>query len=441
MKTEESDMEAETGLDTENEAAPMRTSTQGGVNGIPRPRRSHRKKGEKKLPAVTAMAWLCVDANGSSALLQSDKWRVAEKLGIQARDLRLLDPQLSTTASPCAILCRDRSIIVNLEHIKAIITVDKVLLVNYGHDEAGTKFAEELGQRLANPGAASKFSSSMKDLQQSVNSMEPHSQYGTTNRTMEGSLPFELRALECCLESLAASYDQLTTDLEVAAYPLLDGMAIGVTPENLDQVRRNKNKLVRLTTRVQTAREVLEKFLNNHDDMHDFNITANRDRENALQEERARSLQEANAALGGDVGEALMGHSAPSSVSVDSSIVENEVADVEMLLEAYYMHIDAAFNRLETLNEYIKDTEDMVSIKLDTHRNALITVDLVLTAFSACLAIITAISGIFGMNLESGLETAPHVFQQVTLASSLGSLLVFVIFLLWAYKRGLLVFA
>lgn len=42
-----------------------------------------------------------------------------------------------------------------------------------------------------------------------------------------------------------------------------------------------------------------------------------------------------------------MGRSAPSSVSVDSSIVDNEVADVEMLLEAYYMHIDAAFNRLQ----------------------------------------------------------------------------------------------
>lgn len=39
------------------------------------------------------------------------------------------------------------------------------------------------------------------------------------------------------------------------------------------------------------AREVLEKFLNDDDDMHDFNITANRDRENALQEERMRSLQ------------------------------------------------------------------------------------------------------------------------------------------------------
>jgi len=57
------------------------------------------------------------------------------------------------------------------------------------------------------------------------------------------------------------------------------------------------------------------------------------------------------------------------------------------------------------LNEYIKDTEDMVSIKLDTHRNALITVDLVITAFTASLAMVTAITGIFGMNLESGLET------------------------------------
>lgn len=42
-------------------------------------------------------------------------------------------------------------------------------------------------------------------------------------------LPFELRALECCLESLAGTYDVLTTDLEAAAYPLLDGLALGVS--------------------------------------------------------------------------------------------------------------------------------------------------------------------------------------------------------------------
>lgn len=36
-----------------------------------------------------------------------------------------------------------------------------------------------------------------------------------------------------------------------------------------------------------------------------------------------------------------------SSVSTNSSIVENEVAMVEMLLEAYFMNYDNAFNRLQ----------------------------------------------------------------------------------------------
>lgn len=40
-----------------------------------------------------------------------------------------------------------RSIIVNLEHIKAIITVDKVLVVNYGQDENGTKVCGGCFQR------------------------------------------------------------------------------------------------------------------------------------------------------------------------------------------------------------------------------------------------------------------------------------------------------
>jgi len=51
---------------------------------------------------------------------------------------------------------------------------------------------------------------------------------GVVVRLQVGALPFELRALECCLESLAASYDVLTTDLEANSYPLLDGMAQGV---------------------------------------------------------------------------------------------------------------------------------------------------------------------------------------------------------------------
>ena len=42
-----------------------------------------------------------------ASAVQADKWRIAHNLGIQARDLRLLDPNLSSTYPP-AILCRDK---------------------------------------------------------------------------------------------------------------------------------------------------------------------------------------------------------------------------------------------------------------------------------------------------------------------------------------------
>jgi hypothetical protein len=40
-------------------------------------------------------------------------------------------------------------------------------------------------------------------------------------------------------------------------------------------------------------------------------------------------------------------------------MMESEIAEVEMLLEAYFIHYDNTFNRLKTLSEFIKDTEVM----------------------------------------------------------------------------------
>ena len=43
---------------------------------------------------------------------------------------------------------------------------------------------------------------------------------------------------------------------------------------NLERVRRIKNRLVRLTTRVQTLREMLEKLMDDDSDMHAMHLTA-----------------------------------------------------------------------------------------------------------------------------------------------------------------------
>jgi len=56
--------------------------------------------------------------------------------------------------------------------------------------------------------------------------------------------------------------------------------------------------------------------------------------------------------------------------------------------------------RLQTLNEYIQDTEDLVNLKLDQHRNQLIGIDPTSTTFSAAVAMMAATAGYFGMNLN-----------------------------------------
>lgn len=49
---------------------------------------------------------------------------------------------------PSAILCRDKALVCNLEHIKCIISTDYVLVLN-ANDEAVIYFIQELQRRIA----------------------------------------------------------------------------------------------------------------------------------------------------------------------------------------------------------------------------------------------------------------------------------------------------
>ncbi|AES65935.2 hypothetical protein MtrunA17_Chr2g0307931 [Medicago truncatula] len=63
------------------------------------------------------------DSNGHSSQIDVDKYAIMHRVQINACDLRILDPLLSY---PSVILGREKAIILNLEHIKMIITADEV---------------------------------------------------------------------------------------------------------------------------------------------------------------------------------------------------------------------------------------------------------------------------------------------------------------------------
>ena len=77
------------------------------------------------------------------------------QLNLHTRDLRILDPML-TQMNPCAILCRDRAILINLEHIKCIVTMEYVLVLNV-ESRAVLSFLDELQRKLKQQVSTSKL--------------------------------------------------------------------------------------------------------------------------------------------------------------------------------------------------------------------------------------------------------------------------------------------
>ena len=78
---------------------------------------------------VGLRSWLKLDKSGRPEHVLANKHRLTDELGLQSRDLRLLDPAKSTSY-PSAILCRDRALLVNLEQIRCIITTQYVLVLD-----------------------------------------------------------------------------------------------------------------------------------------------------------------------------------------------------------------------------------------------------------------------------------------------------------------------
>lgn len=97
--------------------------------------------GERKKSTYTRKV-LKFSSTGQSSLMEAKKVSITHTLGVQSRDLRLLDPQLATSY-PSAILCRDQALIVNCEQVKCIITRHYLLLLN-PEDETVRPFVEVL---------------------------------------------------------------------------------------------------------------------------------------------------------------------------------------------------------------------------------------------------------------------------------------------------------
>ncbi|MCF7830775.1 CorA family magnesium transporter [Candidatus Gracilibacteria bacterium] len=91
----------------------------------------------------------------------------------------------------------------------------------------------------------------------------------------------------------------------------------------------------------------------------------------------------------------------------------NDTDEIESILESALEQIEDTSHRVEDLKENIDDTQEILTLKLDSMRNIIIKFDLLVTAVTCVLALLAVITGMYGMNLKSGIEQNPDAFWAI----------------------------
>lgn len=358
-------------------------------------------------------SWIKIDQDGNFEILELDKTTIMRHCSLPARDLRLLDPLF---IYPSTILGREKAIVVSLVQIRCIITADEVILMN-SLDGCVVQYYLELCKRLQ------------------------------TNKDQADDLPFEFRALELALELTCTSLDAQVKELGMEIYPVLDELASSISTLNLEHLRRLKGHLLALTQQVQKVRDEIEHLMDDDGDMAAMYLTEKKQRLDSSSDvytqtnisslDRVVSKSAPVSPVGSISGAQKLQRAFSSIVTskhgslISSSSNRENVEQLEMLLEAYFVVVDNTLSKLLSLKEYIDDTEDLINIKLGNVQNQLIQFELLLTAATFVATIFAVVAGVFGMNLKASIFDYPSAFNWVLVIAGLAGCLLYFSFLFY----------
>ncbi|KAH8498601.1 hypothetical protein H0E87_017506 [Populus deltoides] len=423
---------------------------------------STRKKGTGVRP------WLLLDSTGQAQVVEVGKHAIMRRTGLPARDLRILDPLLSY---PSTVLGREKAIVINLEHIKAIITAQEVLLLN-SRDPSVTPFVEELQRRLIFHYHATKAQEGNGDHSKATpchveepdfkgsspekspvgfshyedcnEGIKAEGKQDFENRDGSKVLPFEFVALEACLEAACSCLESEAKTLEQEAHPALDKLTSKISTLNLERVRQIKSRLVAITGRVQKVRDELEHLLDDDEDMVELYLTEKLVQQQ-LEDSSTSSLNEGNDMDDDELQADSDDRYSHTHTSTTRSAISKHlnVEELEMLLEAYFVQIDGTLNELSTLREYVDDTEDYINIMLDDKQNHLLQMGVMLTTATLVVSCFVVVVGIFGMNIKIALfkedvQTGMPKFLWTLAGGTSGVIFLYVIAIAWCKHKRLL---
>ncbi|XP_057792296.1 magnesium transporter MRS2-4-like [Salvia miltiorrhiza] len=346
--------------------------------------------GKKKW--VSKHLWMRIDSLGQSETIECDKSVIIKRFSIPARDLGLLGPIFY---HPSGIIAREKCMILSLEFIRALVSAEEVMLLDPLQQEV-LVFVDQLTRHLS-----------------SKNRQHPEASED------ELLLPFEFQVLEIALKVTYGYLESSVSQVERNVYPALDEVTKSVSTKNLEYMRTFKSNLTRLLARVHKVRDEIEHLLDDNGDMAQLHLTRNWIQ---TQQWRYASNDIVPAAL----------------CRPRSGNNYEDVQDLEILLEDYFMLFESTRSKILSLREHIGDTEDYVTIQLNGRRNEMMQLKLIFLIASFAIAVETGIAGMYGMNIKIKLYDTKGVFWQVVGLMTVACLLLFFVVLGYARWKRLL---
>ncbi|XP_076844549.1 magnesium transporter MRS2 homolog, mitochondrial isoform X2 [Brachyhypopomus gauderio] len=292
--------------------------------------------------------------DGSVTAFEKKKTEFCQELGLQARDLRF---QHLSSITP-----RNNMIIIRMESLKAVITRESLLVLDFRGLGLEKWLVLELGPQLAGDGALATY-----------------------------SLPFEFRAMEAILQhrinTLQTRLNEVQPQILDCLESLVDPKLLSADRSKLHMLLLNSKSLSELETDVKVFKDSLLKILDEEEFIEELCLTKWTD---------PRVFEE-------------------SSLDIDHAY------EMELLLENYFMQADELGNKAREMKGLIDDSESVIFINLDSHRNVMMRLNLQLTMGTFSLSLFGMMGVAFGMNLESSFEEDPRVFWLVTGFMFLGS--------------------
>lgn len=123
---------------------------------------------------------------------------------------------------------------------------------------------------------------------------------------------------------------------------------------------------------------------------------------------------------------------------VSQDVLNEESDEPELILEVYLQQALSEVNALVLLKGNILNTEELVSLQMDTIRNRLLYINTVVSAVSLSVTCAGLVGSFLGMNLTNKMESDPHTFVEVVVGTLVGALILMITILVLISRTGVM---